>query len=176
MNLIIFGLYAVVRNFAVKRAHYLIRFFSDVSSFSIACVCNHCHWTSQNRRSMMGLTSHISCVYDAFSSYCVSFFFNDESDDDGSGSGSYGTCSYSFSSENSVGLVSGLFSVGRVSGIFSVNRITKSVGRVSGIFSVCRVGGIFSFSRVSGIFPVSRVRGIFSVSRVAELFSRSKHS
>ena len=28
---------------------------------------------NQNRRSMMGLTSHLSCVYDDFSSYRVSF-------------------------------------------------------------------------------------------------------
>ena len=28
---------------------------------------------NQNRRSMMGLTSHLSCVYDTFSSYRVSF-------------------------------------------------------------------------------------------------------
>ena len=30
--------------------------------------------TNQNRRSMMGLTSHLSCVYDAFFSYRVSFY------------------------------------------------------------------------------------------------------
>ena len=47
--------------------------FSDGSSFYIACVCNHCHRTNQNCRSMMGPTSHLSCVCDAFSSYCVSF-------------------------------------------------------------------------------------------------------
>ena len=46
---------------------------SDGSSFCIACVCNHCHWTSQNIWPNMGLMSHISCVYDTFSSYCVSF-------------------------------------------------------------------------------------------------------
>ena len=45
----------------------------DGSSFYVACVCNHCHQTNQNRRSMIGLTSHISCVYDAFSSYRISF-------------------------------------------------------------------------------------------------------
>ena len=47
--------------------------FYDGSSFYVACVCNHYHRTNQNFRSMMGLTSHISCVYDTFSSYHVSF-------------------------------------------------------------------------------------------------------
>ena len=111
----------------------------------------------------MGLTSHISCVYGAFSSYCV-FFFGEESDDDDSGSGSYITCSDSLFSKNSVGRVSGSKSIGRVSGLFSVscvseifflNGVTKSVGCVSGQFFVCRVSEIFSLSRVSGICSLS---------------------
>ena len=57
----------------------------------------------------MGLTSHLSCFYDVFL-FSGLFFFDDESDDDGYGSGLSGTCSFSFS-ENSVGRVSGLFSV-----------------------------------------------------------------
>ena len=50
---------------------------------------------NQNHCSKMGLTSHLSNAYDAFSSLCASFFLalesdednSDESDDDGSGSG-----------------------------------------------------------------------------------------
>ena len=43
--------------------------------------------------------------------------FDDESENDGSGSGLSGTCNFSFS-ENSVGRVSGLVSFSRVIGIF----------------------------------------------------------
>ena len=42
--------------------------FSDQFSSYVACVCNHCCQTNQ-----MVLTSHLSCVYDDFSSYCVYF-------------------------------------------------------------------------------------------------------
>ena len=69
----------------------------------------------------MSLTCPISCVFDAFSSYCfflidlleLLFFdelyvFDDESDDDGSGSGSPGTCTFPFFSGKSVGSVSGV--------------------------------------------------------------------
>ena len=45
--------------------------FSGGSSFYIVYVCNHCHWTNQNCCSMMGLTSHLSFVYNTFSSYTV---------------------------------------------------------------------------------------------------------
>ena len=48
--------------------------FSDGSSIYVACVCNHCHLTNQNCHSMMGLTSHLSCVYDIFSYYHASFY------------------------------------------------------------------------------------------------------
>ena len=61
------------------------------------------------------------------------FFFDDKSGNDGSGSGSYGTCSFPFSSENSVGPVSISKYVGCVSGIFYV-------GCVSGILKVGRIG------------------------------------
>ena len=70
----IFDLYAVVRNFAVKVAHCLIGSFFYVSSFCVACVacvCNYCHRKNQNFRLEMGLTSHLSDAYVAFSSYCV---------------------------------------------------------------------------------------------------------
>ena len=47
--------------------------FSDWSYFYVACVCNHRHWTNQNRRSMMRLMSHLSCDYEIFSSFWLSF-------------------------------------------------------------------------------------------------------
>ena len=50
---------------------WLDPFYDRFSSYNI-CVCNHCHQTNQNRLSMMRLTSHLSSVYDAFSSCCVS--------------------------------------------------------------------------------------------------------
>ena len=69
----IFDLYAVVSNFAVKVAHSLIGFFFQCFLFFVACVCNDCHRKNQSRRSKMGLTSHLSDAYDAFSSSCFSF-------------------------------------------------------------------------------------------------------
>ena len=35
--------------------------------------CNDFHWKNQSRRSKMGMTSHLSDGYDAFSSSCFSF-------------------------------------------------------------------------------------------------------
>ena len=70
----IFYLYDAVRNIAVKRVHNLIGSFSGLSSSYVDCVCKHYLQPNQNRRSVMGLTSHLSCVYDAFSSYRVSFY------------------------------------------------------------------------------------------------------
>ena len=68
----------------------------------------------------MSLTRPVSCVSDAFYYYCFFFLINllelisfdkfyifgDDSDDDGSGSGSPGTCTFLFCSGNSVGCVS----------------------------------------------------------------------
>ena len=39
----------------------------------MVCICNHYSRTNQNLRSVMVLTSHISCIPDDFSSYRVSF-------------------------------------------------------------------------------------------------------
>ena len=46
--------------------------FSNDSSFCVVCVCKYCHWKNQNRRSKMGLTSHLSDDYNTSSFYCVS--------------------------------------------------------------------------------------------------------
>ena len=61
--------------------------FSGGSSFYVVCVCNHCHWTSLNHRLKMGMTSHISCVYNTFSFLSCFFFFDEKSDYYGSGFG-----------------------------------------------------------------------------------------
>ena len=71
LNLMIFDLYAVVSNFAVKRAHNLSDPFSDSSSSYVVYIYNHYHSMNQNSRLMMGLTSRLYYVYDDFSSYCV---------------------------------------------------------------------------------------------------------
>ena len=47
--------------------------FSDVSYLCVAYVYNDFHRTNQNHRSKMGLTSHLSDAYNAFSSSCASF-------------------------------------------------------------------------------------------------------
>ena len=47
--------------------------FPDLYSYYLICVCNHCRWTNKNRCSVMGMTSHLSWISDAFSSYRVSF-------------------------------------------------------------------------------------------------------
>ena len=49
--------------------------FSDGSSFYVVCICNNYCRANQNRLSVMGLTSHISCLSDALPSYRVSFSF-----------------------------------------------------------------------------------------------------
>ena len=69
----IFDLYAVVSNFSVKHVHNLLDPLSNRFPSYVACVCNHCSWMNQNRRLMMDLMSHLSCVYNAFSSYRVYF-------------------------------------------------------------------------------------------------------
>ena len=73
LNLMIFDLYAVISNCAVKVAHSLMGSFFDVSDFCVACVCNYWHWKNYSHRSKMGLTSHISVAYDIFSSLYFSF-------------------------------------------------------------------------------------------------------
>ena len=81
----------------------------------------------------MGLTSHLSDAYNAFSSSFFSPFalesdddVSDESYDEGSGSGftSGSSCSFSFFPENSFGRVSSSKTVGCVS-------ISESVGGAS---------------------------------------------
>ena len=56
--------------------------FSGVSSFCIACVFNHCHRNNQNRRSLFLLIAFF--FFDLESDEDV---FDDESGDDGYGSG-----------------------------------------------------------------------------------------
>ena len=73
LNMMIFDLYAVVSNFSVKVAHYLIRFFFGCFFFCIDCFCNNCLQNNQSRRSKTGLNSHLSNAYDVFSSSCFSF-------------------------------------------------------------------------------------------------------
>ena len=60
-------------NFPLKLRIVLSDPFSDVSYFCVVYVYNDCHQRNQNHRSMMGLTSHLSDAYDAFSSSCASF-------------------------------------------------------------------------------------------------------
>ena len=69
--------------------------FSNLFSSYVTCVCNHCHQTNQIRCSMMVLAIHFPCVYDAF--LLIAFlFFDDESENDESGSWSSGTCTFPF--------------------------------------------------------------------------------
>ena len=90
-----FDLYSVVRKFSVKVAHNFIGSFFQCFFFYLACVCNDCHRKNQSLRSKMGLMSHLSGAYNAFSYSCFSFSsllsqyedVSDESDDEGSGSG-----------------------------------------------------------------------------------------
>ena len=69
----IFYLYDVVSNFAVKVVHSLIGSFFGFFYLCIAYVYNDCHQNNQNYRSKMGLTGHLSDAYNAFSSLCASF-------------------------------------------------------------------------------------------------------
>ena len=104
-------------------------------------MCNNFHQKNQNRRLKMGLTSHLSNAYNAFFSYRVSFLlhtdpdkdvFDDESDDDGSGS--------RFTIESSLSALCPLLffeiSVDHLCGL-SGNGVTKSICCVGGIFPVC---------------------------------------
>ena len=79
------------------------------------------------------------------------FFFDDESDNDESGSGSPGTCAFPFFSVNSVGCVSGVGS-----GVFVPTGI-KSIGDVVQLF----------------VFVIRGVESKFG--RLIEIFSRSKY-
>ena len=150
--------------------------FSNSSSFYVTCVCNHCHWTSLNPRSKMGLTRHLSCFYQVFSFYLVSFSVMMSLTIISSmtsptvifpGPGHLVRALFHFS-KNSVGRVSGLFPFNWVIGIFSFSRVIE-------IFSFTRVIGIFSFSRVNGIFSSCQFK-YFRVKScwVNWIFSRSK--
>ena len=48
-------------------------YFSDISSFCIASICNYWHGKNQSRRSKTSLTSHLSDAYNNFSYSCFSF-------------------------------------------------------------------------------------------------------
>ena len=159
--------------------------FSDGSSFFVTWVCNCCHQTNQNHRSMMGLTIQISYVYDALSFYSVSFSLMTSLTMVVLVPGHLVRAFFIFLWKFRCSRQWNIFN-GRVSGIFSVNWVTKSVGHVNGRFSVSCVCGIFSVSRVRELFSVSRipeliwVPELFSVSqipqliRVPESFSHSK--
>ena len=60
------------------------------------------------------------------------YLFDDESDDDGSGSGSADTCDFPFCSDESVGSVGK--SVGRVSGMGSVIFVPTGIDLIGDIF------------------------------------------
>ena len=47
--------------------------FSYVYYHFVPYIYNDCHRTNQNHRSKMGLTTHLSDAYDAFSSSCAYF-------------------------------------------------------------------------------------------------------
>ena len=124
----------------------------------------------------MGLTSHISYIYDVFFSSRI-FFFDDEYGNDGSVSGSSGMFPFLFPSENSVGRVSDSgseivkypfpFFDGEMVNSFFDGEMWK-FRRVIEIFSkIGQVTEIFS--------KVGRFTEIFSkIGRVTEIFSRSK--
>ena len=92
--------------------------FSDGSSFYVPCVWSHCRQTNQNYLTV-SLTRPVSCVPDKFFfllllflinllellSFGELYLFDDEYDNDGSGSGSPGTCDFPFCSGKSVGPV-----------------------------------------------------------------------
>ena len=114
--------------------------FPNGSYFYVACVCNHCHWTNYNCCSMMGLMSHLSCVYDAFSFYGVSFSLMTSLMMMVLGPG-HQVHAIFISSENFIGCISG----------------SKSVYLVIGLFLFSLVIDIFSFSWVNEIFISGRV-------------------
>ena len=103
----------------------------------------------------MGLTNHLSCVYDAFYSYRVYF--------------SSGMCAFPFYSENSVCHVSGVGS-----GLFFPTGI-KSIGddeMVKCVFVLTRINSIVDVIPIVVFVPI----GIESkVGRLIEIFSRLKY-
>ena len=60
-------------NFPLKLRIVWLYPFTGVYYFCVAYVYNDCHWNNQNHFSKMGLTSHISDAYNAFSSSWASF-------------------------------------------------------------------------------------------------------
>ena len=60
-------------NFLLNMRIFLSYPFPDRFTSYIVCVCNHYRRTNHNCRSMMGLTNHLSWVYDILSSYHVFF-------------------------------------------------------------------------------------------------------
>ena len=106
------------------------------SSFYVACICNHCHWKSLNCCSKMGLTSHLSCVYDTFSYYCVSF-----------------------SLMTNLTMISSMTSITMM--VLGPDYLVRALFHFLKILLVVSVD-FFSFSRVIGIFSFSQVNGIFS--------------
>ena len=117
----------------------------------------------------MGLTSHISCVYDAFSSYHVSFSLMTSLTMMGLDPGHLVRSLYIFSSDNSVGRVSGSVSEkvkcsfpffdGEMVNSFFDGEMGK-VGQVTEIFS--KVGGVTeTFSRPK-TFTVSNSFYVFA--------------
>ena len=112
----IFDLNAFISNFDVKCAHNLIGSFF-LWFFFLRCLHLQSLLSDESELSLDDGSdeSSLLCLRRFFFLSSL-FFFSDEPDDDGSGSGSSGTCSFSFSSENYVGHVSSSKSVGRVSG------------------------------------------------------------
>ena len=161
----IFDLYVVVRNFSLKRAHDLIGSFFWWLFFCVPCVCNHCHWTSQNHRAMMGLMSLISCFYDVFSSYRFLFSLMTSLTMMVLGQGYLVRALFLFL-WNSVGCVSVSKFVVRVSGIFSVNRVTKFVGSVSGILKVGEIGELIRIREMIRIIELIRLSGLILLPEV----------
>ena len=115
----IFDLYAVVRNLSVKRANNLI---GSVFRWLLFLPHLRLKSLSSDKLKLLDDESNVSCflylrlffflslffLIDLleFLSFDGLYLFDDESDDDGSGSGSPGTCNFTFCSGNSVGSVS----------------------------------------------------------------------
>ena len=71
LNFTIFGLYAVIGNFAVNFAHNLIgSIFRQLFFYPVSCFYNGFCWTNHSRLLMI-VTSSASCVLGVFSFYRV---------------------------------------------------------------------------------------------------------